>query len=283
MADSDLAVPRVDTHARIFHARMPFAADAWHRPAREAPLEAYLACLDRAGIARAVLAAASMFGDDNDYALAAAAAQPRLRTTVIVDPRIDASRLREMADAGAVGVRLQWRTTPRPPDLDSPAWRKLLRTVADLGWHVQLHDNGARLPEAIEGVERSGAPLVIDHFGRPDASLGVHCPGFQAMLRAVERGHTWVKLSADFRVGADALVRELTGALLRHAGPERLFWGSDWPFAAFESEVTYDQAVMRFEALGPTHACGTVSMRLPRDSTSGTNNYSHIEIMLQVG
>ena len=28
-------------------------------------------------------------------------------------------------------------------------------------------------------------------------------------------------------------------ALLRHAGPERLVWGSDWPFAAHEQSVTY--------------------------------------------
>ncbi|WP_165357582.1 amidohydrolase [Sphingosinicella sp. CPCC 101087] len=251
MADSDIPVPRIDTHAHIFHAGMPLAADAWHRPTREAPLEDYLSCLGRAGIGRAVLAAASLFGDYNDYALAATAARPNLRTTVIVDPATDVSRLREMAAAGAVGLRLQWRSTPAPPDLDSPPWRKLLRTVADLGWHVQLHDNGARLPAAIEKIERSGASLVIDHFGRPDAALGVNCPGFQAVLRAVERGRTWVKLSADFRVGPDALVRDLTAALLRHAGPERLFWGSDWPFAAFEGEVTYEQTLARFEALVP--------------------------------
>ena len=28
-------------------------------------------------------------------------------------------------------------------------------------------------------------------------------------------------------------------ALLTEGGPQRLLWGSDWPFAAFESTVTY--------------------------------------------
>jgi len=252
--ESEAGAPRVDTHAHVYHAGMPLAGDAWHEPSGEARLEDYLACLDAAGIERAVLAAASLFGTNNDYALAATVAEPRLRTTVIVDPDVDSAVLRDMDAAGAVGIRLQWRSTPEPPDLDSPEWRRLLRNVADLGWHVQLHDNGWRLPGAIERIEASGAPLVIDHFGRPDKAKGVDCAGFRAVLRAVERGNTWVKLSGDFRVGPDALVRDLTDALLRHAGPERLFWGSDWPFAAFEGQVTYAQTVVRFGELVPDAA-----------------------------
>lgn len=250
-AESGRQVPRVDTHAHVYHAGMPLAGDAWHEPAGEARLEAYLACLDEAGIERAVLAAASLFGTNNDYALAATAAEPRLRTTVIVDPEADQAALRAMDSAGAVGIRLQWRSTPAPPDLDRPEWRRLLRRVADLGWHVQLHDNGWRLPGAIERIEASGAPLVIDHFGRPDPAKGVRCEGFQAVLRAVERGRTWVKLSGDFRVGADALVRPLTAALMTHAGPDRLFWGSDWPFAAYEGQISYAGTVARFAELVP--------------------------------
>jgi predicted TIM-barrel fold metal-dependent hydrolase len=252
--ESGAHVPRVDTHAHVHHAGMPLAGDAWHEPAGEARLEDYLACLDEAGIERAVLAAASLFGTNNDYALTATAGEPRLRTTVIVDPGVDSAVLRDMAAAGAVGIRLQWRSTPAPPDLDSPEWRGLLRRVADLGWHVQLHDNGRRLPGAIARIEASGAPLVIDHFGRPDQAKGVACAGFQAVLRAVRRGNTWVKLSGDFRVGPDAMVRDLTNALLDHAGPERLFWGSDWPFAAFEGQVTYQQTVARFAELVPDAA-----------------------------
>lgn len=245
---------RVDTHAHIYHAGMQLAEDAWHAPAGEAPLEDYLACLDRNGVDRAVLAAASLFGTNNDYALAATAAEARLRTTVIVDPETDKAALREMAAAGAVGIRLQWRSTPEPPDLDEPVWRGLLRRVADLGWHVQLHDNGWRLPGAIARIEASGAPLVIDHFGRPDQAKGVNCAGFQAVLRAVERGRTWVKLSGGFRVGPNAMVQDLTDALLAHAGTERLFWGSDWPFAAFEGQVTYEDTLARFEDLVPDPA-----------------------------
>ena len=39
--------------------------------------------------------------------------------------------------------------------------------------------------------------------------------------------------------------------LLRHAGPERLLWGSDWPFVGFESRMTYRQALSDFARAVP--------------------------------
>ncbi len=230
---------------------MPLAADAWHSPAGEAPLEDYLATLDAAGIGRAVLAAASLYGDYNDYMIAAVRAHRRLRATAIVDPATDPYVLRQMRDDGIVGVRFQWRPLAQHPDLDSWEYRKLLRRIADLGWHVQLHDEGPRLPDAIARIEASGAILVIDHFGRPDPRLGVDCPGFQAVLRAVERGRCWVKLSGAFRIGPPELVDSLAQALLHHAGPERLLWGSDWPFVAHEGAVDYAATLATFERLVP--------------------------------
>src|SRR5205085_3913214 len=125
------------------------------------------------------------------------------------------------------------------PDLNAPEYRLLLRRVRDLGWHVHLHDNSPRLAGPIAAIEKAGVPLVIDHFGRPDEKLGVSCPGFRAMLAAIERGNTWVKLSAGFRFEPRTLGKTYAAELLKVAGGERLFWGSDWPFAAFESKVKY--------------------------------------------
>src|SRR5690606_25258598 len=152
-----------DCHAHIFHKGMELAPDAWAHPAHEAPLEDYLACLDENGIDRAVLAAASVFGTNNNYALEAASLHPRrLRTTVIVDPGATRAQLRELDQRGAIGIRLQWRSTNELPDLRSSEYRSLFASIADLGWHVQLHDNGPRLPGAIVEIEQYGMPLVID-------------------------------------------------------------------------------------------------------------------------
>ena len=43
-------------------------------------------------------------------------------------------------------------------------------------------------------------PLVIDHIGWPDLSLGTDDPGFQRLLGLVADGHVHIKLSAIYRL-----------------------------------------------------------------------------------
>ena len=246
-----LDAPLIDTHAHVFHTAMPLSGSAWHAPAGDATLASYLATLDGAGVHFAVLAAASIFEDYNDYMIDAVRRHRRLRTTVIVSPDIGPEALRAMDRDGVAGIRLQFRSLPTVPDLSGFAYRKLFRRIADLGWHVHLHDEGERLPASIAQIEAAGVKLVIDHFGRPDLSLGVNTPGFTALLRAVERGNTWVKLSAAFRLTPLSSLRPFAELLLGTAGPDRLFWGSDWPFVAHEDHMTYAKAVGDFAALVP--------------------------------
>jgi predicted TIM-barrel fold metal-dependent hydrolase len=246
--------PLVDVHAHIYHASMPLSATAWKRPAGEAKCEDYLATLDRAGVHFGVLAAASIFEDYNDYMIEAVRRHRRLRTTVIVSPEIGWDALRALHADGVVGIRLQFRSTADLPDLSGFAYRKLFRRLADLDMHVQLHDEGARLPQSIALIEPSGVKLVIDHFGRPDLARGADAEAFLDLLRAVERGRTWVKLSAAFRLRPLAALQPFADRLLAVAGPERLFWGSDWPFVAHESEMSYATALGDHHALFPDPA-----------------------------
>jgi predicted TIM-barrel fold metal-dependent hydrolase len=74
------------------------------------------------------------------------------------------------------------------------------------------------------------------------------------VLRAVDRGATWVKASAAFRLKPPAMGAELAATLLQRVGPERLVWGSDWPFAAFEDAVTYQQTLDAFAFNVPDEA-----------------------------
>jgi predicted TIM-barrel fold metal-dependent hydrolase len=72
--------------------------------------------------------------------------------------------------------------------------------------------------------------FVIDHFGRVDPRHGVWQPAFQALLRLVDSGKCWVKLSAPYRIDA-APYREtaLFARELVKRNPERMVWGTDWP------------------------------------------------------
>ena len=56
----------------------------------------------------------------------------------------------------------------------------------------------------------------------------------------------WVKVSGPYRSpGCDH--RGLAARLLAEAGPQRLLFGSDWPFVGHETEVTYRDTVNWFE------------------------------------
>ncbi|HTP95240.1 MAG TPA: amidohydrolase family protein [Burkholderiales bacterium] len=252
--ETPATAPLVDCHAHVYTTGMPLAATAWHRPPHDASIEQYLATLDEHGVRFAVLAAASLYGYYNDYSILATRKHSRLRTTAILPPDADPYIMRMMKADGVVGVRFQFRTLDNPPDLAAPEYRLLLRRIADLDWHVHLHDEGPRLPRPIAALEAAGVKLVIDHFGRPDPAQGVNGEGFKAVLRSIERGRTWVKLSAGYRLASPALAVECARVLLEHAGPERLLWGSDWPFAAFESKVRYRDTVENFAAWVPDAA-----------------------------
>ena len=137
--------PLVDTHAHAYTLDMPLSPTAWHRPPHDAPIEDYIKQLDAHGITHAVLAGASIYGDYNDYQIAALRRYPRLRGTVIVNPSIDRYILEMMKADGVVGVRFQRRNVDSPPDLSSPEYKLLLRRIADLDWHVHMLENdGAR-------------------------------------------------------------------------------------------------------------------------------------------
>ena len=146
-------------------------------------------------------------------------------------------------------MRLQL-TRQELPDLGNDEYRLLFRRLADLDLHIEVVVEGPRWPLVLPALEASGAKIVIDHFGHADPEEGTGCPGFQEVLRAVERGRTWVKLSAPFRLTWAApgtqrdplsveLAHKSARCLLRNAGAERLVWGSDCPFVGHETSVTY--------------------------------------------
>lgn len=240
--DESSPVPLVDCHAHVWEHGMPLVANARHRPEYEFTTEQYLAELDAHGIRYGVLAGASIFGTYNDYVLAAVRAHKRLRGTVLLDPSTDRQAMDRMNEAGIVGVRLPWISLATIPAIDSDEYRGLLQRIANLNWHIHLHVGRGRLAAILPHVEASGARIVVDHFGNPDPALGVNSPDFQAVLRSIDTGRTWVKLSAGNRVGREA-AKVYARELLKVAGPERLVWGSDAPYAGFESSTTYQQTL----------------------------------------
>jgi predicted TIM-barrel fold metal-dependent hydrolase len=252
--NAQVQAPLVDCHAHVYTTDMPLSGTAWHHPPEDATIDMYLDQLNAHGIKHAVLAAASLYDDYNDYMIESVRRNPRLRTTVIVRPDTSPYILKQMKADGVVGVRFQWRNVDPIPDLLKPEYRKFLRRVRDLDWHVHLNDSGPRIAQALAWFESAGVKLVIDHFGHPAPGKGPQCVGINAVLRSVAKGNTWVKLSAAYRLESLDVAAACAKRYLAEAGPERLLWGSDWPFAAFEKKVTYADTLKAFEHCVPDAA-----------------------------
>lgn len=233
--------PLVDAHAHLFRRDMPLNDKPRHKPTYDFSPEQYLDTLDRHGIRYGVIAAASPWSDYNDYIIASVKNNSRLRGTVILRPDVEKYILDFMRADGIVGVRLPYIGLERLPDLESFEYRRLLRRIADQGWHVHLHVEGRRLPELLPPLLASGVRLVVDHLGRPGPGEDASSPGIRTLLDAMEGGSVWVKASCAYRIGPAA--DDVLAALLGAGFAERLLWASDCPFVGHEGQFAYQDTL----------------------------------------
>ena len=68
---------KIDAHVHVFTTDMPLIDNPRHAPTYSFTHEELIATLDANGVDRAVIAAASPWGDYNDYMLAAVRAHPK--------------------------------------------------------------------------------------------------------------------------------------------------------------------------------------------------------------
>lgn len=240
-----MTVSAVDTHAHVFTRALPLAAERRYAPRGEAPVSGFLTQLDAHGIGAGVLVQPSFLGTDNSHLIASLAAAPdRLRGIAVVAPDVADATLDAYAAAGVVGVR--FNLIGRDPDvLRRDDWQRLAGRVAARGWQIEIQAEGRDLPGALDALDGIAAPVVIDHFGRPDPASGLGDPGFRRLLAQGAERRLWVKLSGAYRCGG-VDVRPYVDALLAGLGPDRLLWGSDWPWTQFEDARTYAGCVAEF-------------------------------------
>ncbi len=246
LSSPDGEPPLVDAHFHIYTTDLPLAEGAWHRPPEDAGVDRLIRTLDDHGVLFGVVAAASLHGDYNDHVRRALQQHRRLRATAILRPETDIRLMEQMQREGFVGIRLMWRKLDQAPAIMGPEYQRFLRRVADLNWHVHVLDRADRLDHTIRGVEAAGARVVVDHLSMPAAGAGFDDPCFRATLDALDRGRSWVKISAGYRFQPPQDAIPFARKLVEATGGERLVWASDWPFAAFESTMTYARAIADF-------------------------------------
>jgi predicted TIM-barrel fold metal-dependent hydrolase len=236
-------VTAVDCHAHVFRRDLPMPDRRRAPSGYDATLADYLALLDANAISHGVLVQPSFLGTDNRYLVAALRTHPqRLRGVAVVDPAVGADELQALAAAGVVGIRLNLIGLPTP-DFASPSWAPLLRELRRLHWQVEVHQLAGQLEPVMDPLLAAGLDVVVDHFGRPDGTLGVDDPGFRYLLSTGASRRVWVKLSGAYRNGAggagEATALAAVPLLKASHGLDRLVWGSDWPHTLFEHAANY--------------------------------------------
>jgi 2-pyrone-4,6-dicarboxylate lactonase len=250
-----------DTHAHVFgpYELFPLAAERRYTPPL-APFEDYTAMLERAGFARGVVVHASANGYDCGGTLdALARGAGRLRGIVVVPLSTPDADLASMQAVGVRGIRFTETAALMPGQInvgtltlnDASEWAPRLK---ELGWHAQIWANCRRFVEVMPALLRLNIPLVLDHMGYFDAGRGVGDPDFQALLRGLESGRVWVKMTAIRNSKGAPLypeIRSFHEALLA-AAPDRLLWGSDWPYIGYtESSPDVGALIDLFDSWTP--------------------------------
>ena len=187
---------------------------------------------ERLGIQHCVIVQPACHGTDNSVTADAVAATGgsykgvALVTTAIPDPE-----LKRLVAAGLCGARFHYmeHLAPGPGIEEAITFGKRL---ADVGWHLQIHMDGGRIAELAPAIKHSPVPVMIDHLGRINASLGLEQPAFRALLALMQDKNVWIKVSGTDRATRqgppynDAML--FARKLVAEFG-DRVVWGTDWP------------------------------------------------------
>jgi predicted TIM-barrel fold metal-dependent hydrolase len=244
----------IDGHAHVFSRELDLTSARRYSPDYDATLALYQHNLQSHGLSHGVLVQPSFLGTDNSYLLDALKQAPsQLRGVVVVERDISRVDLDAMDRLGVVGIRLNLMGKALP-DFSEPEWKVLFGHIAELDWHVELHRHVADIPVLIRGLMPFSVKIVVDHFGRPDARLGLEQPGFREMLELGLGGQVWMKVSGIYRLeGSEQenldFARAALPLLVQSFGPQRLVWGSDWPHTQHEDRVRYGSVVEQLRAL----------------------------------
>jgi 2-pyrone-4,6-dicarboxylate lactonase len=240
-----------DTHAHIFGPpdKFPYTAGRGYTPP-DAPVENYIAMLDRLGFAHGLIVQGNAHGYDNRVVLDALERYPRrFRGIAITDTRIAPTTLRDWHRLGMRGLRFHLFSDAGKPGytrgVGLDVFEVFRPVMRELGMAMQVFADWrlmAELAPTLREISRE-MPVIVDHMLNIPAARGVADPNFQALVRLVGDGHAHVKLSAAYRLSdrypdyEDA--RPFHDALVA-ANPERLMWGTDWPHPSIPAAAMPD-------------------------------------------
>jgi predicted TIM-barrel fold metal-dependent hydrolase len=193
-----------------------------------------------------VLVQPSVYGTDNSAMLDAMKTDPaRLRGVAVVADDVAADELARMHAAGVRGVRVNIVDVKdrQPGTLPLAQLTKLATKIKPLGWHMEFLMHVDEFPELDRMLAKFPVNTVYGHLGYMKTDHGTGNPGFHALLRMMQAGRAWVKLTGPYRISAEPLphadTNDYAHALL-DAAPAQVVWGSDWPHVMVKGTMPND-------------------------------------------
>ena len=187
----------------------------------------------RLGLERAVLVQANGYGFDIRCLLdALSQAGDAARGIAVIKPDITDEQLVELHRNGVRGVRFMLIPNAHGA-LGWEALEPISARIAELGWVINLQVDGRLLADYEQRLRALPSALSIDHTGKFLEPVGTDHIGFKSLLRLLDTGNVWVKVSAPYetsKTGAPHYedVSQLARALVQ-IHPDRCLWASNWP------------------------------------------------------
>jgi 2-pyrone-4,6-dicarboxylate lactonase len=225
-----------DAHVHVFgpRAKFPFAPNRKSTPA-DAPKEKLFAMHKRLGIERCIIVQSIVHGNDNTVVEDAIdAGGGNYLGVALVDVDVSDAELKRLATKGFRALRFHFmKHIAGGYDVNDVL--NLTPRMADVGLHLQVHFESELVHTVGNALLKSEVPVVVDHMGRVDATLGENHADFQALMKMLDHSHVHVKVSGIDRIDSSSHAGSgypmgvpLAASLVANF-PAQCVWGLDWP------------------------------------------------------
>lgn len=236
-----------DCHAHVCGpaARYEYFKDRIYTPP-DALLADYRKMLTALGVERAVLVQPSVYGTDNSAMLDAMKEDPaRLRGVAVVADDVTGGELKRLHEAGVRGVRVNIVDVKdrKAGTLPLAALAKLAAKIKPFGWHMEFLMHVDEFPDLDRLLDGFPVETVYGHLGYMKTDHGTGNPGFHALLRMMQAGRAWAKLTGPYRISAQPMPHADTDEYaheLIKAAPQQVIWGTDWPHVIVKGAMPND-------------------------------------------
>jgi D-galactarolactone isomerase len=239
-----LQAPRgaCDTHMHFYDQAIPGAPGTF-LPGHF-PVEPYQAMMKRLGLERVVVVQPNAYADDNRVTLDSIKKIGKgAKGVAVVKAGVADAELERLTKGGMCALRIM---TLHGGTLGFDVMDALMARVHPFGWHANIQLDGRELPKYEAQIKRLPGKFVIDHTGKFLEPVAPEHEAFKSLIRLVDTGRCWVKLSAPYetsKTGAPEYedVGRLAKALVKRA-PERMLWASNWPHPSARKPQPPDDA-----------------------------------------